>query len=305
MSRTFRVLLICSAVCGFIAAADSVSGLYVTAAGSALVERGLAKSEPTGSEAADFKMVMTPRVRFQTNVASATAEPWIDSNGSKYQRGLRRAKYEKLPPGTAALAAAEAFVYGVDAILDPDPGDVGALGKMLDFLKPLNRPFLPVMANIGVIDDGSPAIAEVLNLLTRRNLLYRVVRAEDPKLDLTVKLGSKNFPVEATKNPSEFAAMVRAKLTDEKRLVRLYGTSTTTAFLTGDSSSARLCLLMYSRSRFSSNIRVRLLGKFQPVKFSGFESDAAAQITDLEYVDGGTEFLLPTFNTLAVIDLKR
>ena len=31
------------------------------------------------------------------------------------------------------------------------------------------------MANIGVVEDKSPALDEVLNMLTRRNLLYRVV----------------------------------------------------------------------------------------------------------------------------------
>ena len=37
------------------------------------------------------------------------------------------------------------------------------------------------MANIGIVDDGSPAMEEVLNMLTRRNLLYRVVTAPDPQ----------------------------------------------------------------------------------------------------------------------------
>jgi hypothetical protein len=33
------------------------------------------------------------------------------------------------------------------------------------------------LADIAVIDDGSPAISEVMNLVSRRNLLFRVVDA--------------------------------------------------------------------------------------------------------------------------------
>jgi len=46
---------------------------------------------------------------------------------------------------------------------------------------------------------------DVLNMLTRRNLLYRIVPAPDRKLDVTVQLGTRDFPREAASNPSEFA----------------------------------------------------------------------------------------------------
>src|SRR2546421_424665 len=83
-----------------------------------------------------------------------------------------------------APAAAEAFTFNVDAILDPDPADLPELARFLQFLKSQNREPMPAMANIGVVDDKSPAMGEVLNMLTRRNLLYRVVPAPDRKLDL-------------------------------------------------------------------------------------------------------------------------
>ena len=69
-------------------------------------------------------------------------------------------------------------------------------------------------------------MGEVLNLLTRRNLLYKVVAAPDRALDLTVQLGHARLSRwQSAANPYEFAARVRAKLGDDKRLVRLYGAS--------------------------------------------------------------------------------
>ena len=118
----------------------------------------------------------SPGVRYLPNVARATNVPWIDSNGWRFARGLRKANYVKLPAGSAALAAAEAFVFNVDAILNPDPKDVDDLGTMLRFIKSQEAPPMPELVNIGVVDDGSPAMGEVLNLLTRQNLLYKVVK---------------------------------------------------------------------------------------------------------------------------------
>ncbi len=69
------------------------------------------------------------------NVAQATTAPWIDSNAWRFQRGLRKVNYAKLAAGGSPLAAAEAFTFGVEAILNPDPADVEELGRMLQFLK--------------------------------------------------------------------------------------------------------------------------------------------------------------------------
>ena len=207
---------------------------YVTGAASSLVNEGLAAKAPTDSEAAAFQPVPNPGIRFQANEAQATTAPWIDSNAWRFQRGIRKANYTKLPQGSAPLAAAEAFAFHVDAILNPEQADVPELAKFLRFLKTNERPPLPVMANIGIVDDHSPAMDEVLNMLTRRNLLYRVVPARDRQLDITVQLGTKDFPKESADNPSDFAARVRAKLGDDRRLVRLYGATTIIAHLTGD-----------------------------------------------------------------------
>ena len=46
-----------------------------------------------------------------------------------------------------------------------------------------------------------PASGEVMNLLVRNNLLFRLVPAPDQRLKLNVKLGSKEYPLEDAKNP--------------------------------------------------------------------------------------------------------
>jgi hypothetical protein len=297
--------------------------IYVTGAASTLVDQGLAAAAPIGAEAAAFEQVPPVGVRFVPTVARATNVPWIDSNGWRFQRGLQKAHYATLPAGSAPLAAAEAFTFDVDAILNPDPADVDELGKMLRFLKAHDQAPLPALANIGVVDDGSSPMGEVLNLLTRRNLLYRVVARPDPTLDVTVQLGTPDFPREAAANPNEFAARVRAKLGDDNRLVRLYGTDTVIARLTGDGTRARLFLLAFdpstgsgssrAGSRDDSNrrrqtadpqaMRVRLLRRYRPSAVAAYGAAADATLTDVQHPGNTTEFWVPSFTTLAIIDL--
>jgi hypothetical protein len=281
--------------------------LYVTDVAPAIVSEGLAMPAPTRADASGFQIVPSPGIRNVQNVAQATTAPWIDSNAWRFQRGLTKANYAKLSPGFAGLAAAEAFAFDVEAILNPEPGDVPELTSLLRFLKGQTRPPLPALVNIGIVDDRSPAMDEVLNMLSRRNLLYRVVPAPDRKLDLTVQVGTADFPREVTANPSDFAARVREKLGDDKRLVRLYGTSSVLARLTGDGRNARLFLLNFGRSRNQQNqqnVRVRVLGRYTPEKLAAYGAPPEAALADVQNPGRATEFLLPAFSTIAIVDLK-
>jgi hypothetical protein len=305
------------------------STIYVTAAGAPLVQQGLAAAAPANPDAAGFVAVPAPSVRTVQNNARATTAPWIESNVWRFLRGLQKVNYDKLPTGSAPMAAAEASLYGVDAILNPDPADLEELGRVLAFLKTVDQPVMPVMANIGVVDDGSPELDEVLNMLSRRNLLYRVVKAPDSKLNLNVRLGNKDFPKESVENPSDFAARVREKLGDDKRLVRLYGTSTVIAHLTGDSRHARLVLLSFTGGRggggarsggqgrgpgagargdggggFGQTPRVRVLGHYRPSKFAAYGAQPDAKLIDVEQTADAAEFTLPGFRIAAVVDLE-
>src|SRR5262245_11218654 len=87
-------------------AADSPRRFYAAGAGSKLVADGLAAAPPAG---VTFQEVPPPGLRSVQNEAQATTAPWIDSNGWRFQRGLDKANYARLPAGAAPLAAAEAF----------------------------------------------------------------------------------------------------------------------------------------------------------------------------------------------------
>jgi len=88
--------------------------IFVTGAGTRLVDQGLAGPAPP--DTSGFQEVPSPGVRYLPSVARATNVPWIDSNGWRFARGLRKANYVKLPAGSAALAAAEAFVFNVSPV---------------------------------------------------------------------------------------------------------------------------------------------------------------------------------------------
>lgn len=340
MKSLMAVAAACASLALLMAADDSGrrAKFYVPASASALIQQGLASPAPTGAAAAGFQAVEAPSIRTVNNVAQATLAPWITTNAWRFMSGLQKANYDKLPAGAAPEAAAETFTYSAEAILNPNPADLPELGRFLEFAKANDQPSMPAMVNIGVVDDKSPAMEEILNMLTRRNLLFRVVSAPDPKL-LTVRLGTKDFPKESADNPSDFAARVREKLTDEKRLIRIYGTSNMIAHLTGDGRHVRLYLLSFTGGRggggraaagragagrngkagaargggggggfggggTGQSPRVRLLGHYRPVKFAGYGAAPDAQLSEVEQTAEATEFTLPAFRVAAVVDLE-
>jgi hypothetical protein len=244
-----------------------------------------------------------PGVQYRMDVATATSIPWVDANGWRFERQPDRRYYYDVPRGKAMLAAAEAHAYGADAVVHPDPQDLAAFGLMLRFLCKIDQPPLPAMANIGIIDDSSAQTGEVLNLLARRNLLFRVVPAPDPKLDLIVKIGDKEYPRSAAANPAAFSIMIRQKLTDEKRFVRLFGSDVVLARLTGDGARLRLYLINYS-DRKVEGLRIRVRGEYPHGTLSALDVKSA-ELADYSAADGATEFTIPEMNVYAVIDLKK
>ena len=247
--------------------------------------------------------LLTPRVAGRANVASATRRPWIDANGWRFVRDPAGKFYYDLPQGKAAMALAEAFAYKAGAILKIDPADLTEAGAMLAFIKNLPGEDYPPIADIGIVDDRSPETGEVINLLTRRNLLFKIVPAPAPQFTVNIKLGSKDYPKTSAADPSEFAQKVRQRLGDENRGLRIYGTETVICRLTGDGSRARLHLLNYG-GREADGLRVRLRGNYGRAEASAFGL-GRTELQDYVNDETATEFSIPKMGIYAVIDLIR
>lgn len=250
----------------------------------------------------DYTEVGPPTVRMERSIAAATSVPWVEANGWRFLRGVEFARYRDVPSGLAALAVAEAFSYGVDAVIDAAPEDITAFGEMLQFVRGIDRGHEETLADIGFVDDGTPETLEAMKLLERRNLMFRVVERPDPTLDLNVQIGGEEFPREEAANPHEFATQVRRKLTDERRLLRIFGSNVVLGHVTSVGEATRVHLLNYGPRGTVAGLRVRVEGAFTGARLASFGTNDA-EVVDLRVRDGGTEFTVPRIILYAVIDL--
>jgi len=281
-----------------------ISHIVVPAAQSASWKDVSGITVETGDLRGAVKL-LTPTVNYRMNQASASREPWLVANGWMFLRRPQGHFYYEAPGEPAALAAAEAFCYGASAVVKTDAAGLKPFARMLDFLRGLNREDLPPVADIGFIDDGSPAAGEVMNMMVRDNLLFKVVRAPDPGLKINVRLGSKEYPLEDAKNPKVTAQAIRANLTDEKRTLRLYGSPVVVARVTGSGGRFRVELLNYAGpARRVNGLRVRVLGNY-PKHQLALEDSAGAELLDYAADSDATEFTVPELMTYAVVDLSH
>jgi len=224
----------------------------------------------------------TPTVNFRTSNASATREPWVDSNGWRFLRQPGGRFHYDVPGKAAALAAAEAYAYGVQAVVKTDEAGLKPFGEMIRFLQSLPPgDAMPALFNFEYVDDGSPAAGEFMNLLVRTNLLFRVVKEPGSSGGMTVALGSAEYPKSEAGNPKLLAEKVRAHLTDEKRLLN-YGAG----------------------HGGVDGIRVRVLGNFARQQMTQFQAPGTT-LLDYKTGSGATEFTLAHLPVFAVIDLQR
>jgi hypothetical protein len=255
------------------------------------------------SDLASRQTLPFPGIENRVDRVSSTRSPWVNANGWRFVQNPGGRYVYELPAGSAALAAAEAVQFSADVVLKIDPADLPELGKVLAFAKELLTSSLPPVADIGVVDDGTDEAGEVMNLLSRRNLLFESVKESSSPHAVTVALDTEKYSrKEAEKNPSEFALKVRRELTDERRTLRVYGSEVVLARLTGDASHRRLQLVNYG-GREVEGLRIRLLGswKIDSLHVAG-DPNAAAQ--DVAVADGATEFSIPVMNAYAVVDLS-
>ena len=288
-----RTLLLPAVLTGLLAAQGTASRVTIRVSTDAASD----------ADAASREALPPPGITARAGVASPTRAPWIVANGWRFTR-QPGAKYRyDLPAGKAALAAAEAFAYGADALLKIDPADAARARDVLAFFDSLPAVDLTPIADLGFVDDGSAAAGEAMNLLTRRNLLYEIVRTPSTRFRLNVVLGSREFPVEDAADPSAFALKVRRLLTDEQRTLRIYGSEVVIARLTGDAARIRLHLINYA-GREIEGLRVRLRGAYA-AGAAWVEGTGRVALLDHVVADGATEFSLPRFGVYAAVDLTR
>ena len=246
-----------------------------------------------------------PSVNFRMGYASATREPWVDSNGWRILRDPNARFFYDAPGKAAALAAAEAYAYGAAAAVQTDQAGLQPFGRMLRVLQAAGPTELPAEFNFEYADDGSKSSGEFMNLLVRSNLLFKVVPHPGTPQILQVALGAPDFPQSEAGNPKLLAEKVRAKITDPKRLLRVYGSYVVIGRLLGDSAHARLFLLNYGAEQGSvDGVRIRVLGVYQRHKEWQFDFPDA-RLTDYAAGGGATEFTVADLPMFAVIDLSR
>lgn len=245
-----------------------------------------------------------PRVQMRNNEASATRSPWVDSNGGKLLRSTNQQFYYQVTGDAAMLAAAESFTYGSDALISADPAGAKAFEKIMEFLRTIpDAKELKPVADFGVIDDGSEQTGEVMNLLTRQNLLFEIEKAANSKFPVNVRIGSTEYPAEEASNPSFVAHKVRAQLGDDHRSIRLYGSEVVVARYLANGGRGRVFLINYS-NRPVRGLRVRVRGDYVKGEARLFNI-ADQRLEDWVKEGGASEFSIPELGAFAVIDLSR
>jgi len=244
-----------------------------------------------------------PQIERRPNEASATRNPWINSNGWRMLRSPRRSFAYRVSGDAAALAAAEAFTYDTAALISSDASGAESCGRMLEFLRQIPRLKLAPVADIGIIDDGSAETGEVTNLLGRFNLLYRIVKSPDKRLRVNVRLGTPEFPRKESLNPTLVAHKIRSMVGDENRSVRVYGSDVVISRLLAGARQARLHLINYS-NRPIRGLRLRVRGEYSKGEARIFGL-TGVKLQDWTFDGKATEFTIPELGPYAVVDLSK
>lgn len=257
----------------------------------------------TGIDASKLEKLDPPGVDYQLGRGGATAAPWINSSIWRMLKEHGKSFLFEVSAAAVPLAVAEAQAAATPAYFKVKPEDLAAFAAASRFARETEGPALPPRANIGLVDDGSSEMDEIMNLLVRRNLLFQPIRDGAEWKGTVVRVGAGDFKKELAAEPYEFAAVVRSRIGDDKRLVRLYGTETTVARLFGDERHARLHLVQYGRNPVVG-MRVRVLGRYPRVLIAALGSRMVVP-EDVVVDASATEFTIPELRTYAVVDLDN
>jgi hypothetical protein len=243
----------------------------------------------------------SPGIDRDVSVLSPTRSPFVVANGWRFLRAPSAAYRYQARPGAAALAAAEAFAYDVDALVMVEPSDLESFASMLRFFEAQPPESGADVAQVGVVDDGSDDIEDVMALLSRRNLLFRPLAAPSPRFRINVRLGSKDYPRAAARDPNELAHRIRGLIGDDHRLVRIYGTEAVICRVTRAGSRLRVRLINYGGG-VRDGLRIRVLGAF-PRASAVSDAQGSAALTDHVVAGGVTEVTMPPMRVSAILDL--
>ena len=265
---------------------------------------GLEAVPLSAADLASRETLAAPGIEQRVELVSATRSPWLAANGWRFLRHPAGHYRYDVKPTSAAIAAAEAFAYGADAVLSLDTPELAQLGLMMLFLRHLpaveaDQP----LADFGVVDDGSEEMGEVMNMLVRRNLLFETIKAPAGRDRINVVPGGKGYSRDDMADPSEFALTIRHQLTDAARTIRLYGTEVVICRVTESVGSVRLHLLNYG-GREVQGLRVRIRGKYRGREAHVFGAGRVA-LDEFAVMGEASEFSIPRMTTYAVVDLEK
>lgn len=242
-------------------------------------------------------------VDYQIDKAGATASPWINSNLWRMIRDPEASFVYTVPPKLLPLAVAEGYTGGARTYFRVRRRDLGDFAAPYRFLQQLHEAGLAARVNFTLLDDRSPEMEEIMNLLARRNLLFETVRGSPKRDGMQVRIGSREYPRKTAEDPYLFAAMVRSRVGDDNRLVRVYGTETVLVRVYGEDRHLRVHLLQYG-STAPQSIRVRVLGHYPRVSVSKFGA-SCSRVSEMVLDNSATEFTVPDIGPFAIVDLEK
>jgi len=250
----------------------------------------------TGEAPSGTVKAAPPGVRYRMNIASATSSPWVDSNLWRYRRD-ERAKFAcDVRQKSIVLAMAEAFSVQASISLQTEASQKADYDTMLAFLQSLPPGPVTRWAQVSITaDDGSFQAGEVLNMLTRKNILFS--RGNVPQT-LPIAIDSK------ISNAYEKMQEIREKLGDDHRVLRIFGSELTLAELAREGQRVRLHLVNYG-SRPVETIRIRIQGKYTEKNMKAYVYGVnASRLFDFVQEGDFTEFSLDRLPVYGVLDFN-
>src|SRR5436305_49231 len=117
---------------------------------------------------AGIEHIAVTGVDYKAGVAGATAAPWINSNLWPMIRERERTFLYDVPAPALPLALAEAYAGGARTFFRVKPASLEQFAEPYRLLEELDGPPLADLTNFDLVDDRSPEMDEIMNLLVRR-----------------------------------------------------------------------------------------------------------------------------------------